>query len=261
MSILERIIAVKREEIAQRRKLLPLSQLQERLGDAPPVRPFADALQRADGEPVRLIAELKKASPSKGLFRPDFDPEAILRSYEASPAAALSILTDAPFFQGDLDFLPLARRLTTKPLLRKDFLLDPYQVYEARLYGADAVLLIVAALSPTELTDLLATARELGMDALVEVHTEAELETALAAGARLIGINNRNLTTFAVDLNTTLRLLPLIPSGCIVVSESGIETRDQVALLEDAGVDAILVGETLIKSDDVVAKARELLGM
>jgi len=261
MSILQRILAVKWEEIAERQKRLPLRELKRRLSGAPPLRPFAARLKRSEGEPIRLIAELKKASPSKGLFRPDFDPEAFLRVYELSPASALSILTDEPFFQGHLDHLLLARRLTTKPLLRKDFLLTPYQLMEARVYGADAVLLIIAALTLSQLKDLLALSRELGMDALVEVHTEGELETALKAGATLIGINNRDLTTFSVDLNTTLRLCPLIPKGCIVVSESGIECRSDVRRLEEAGVDAVLVGETLIRSENPVAKVRELLGL
>jgi indole-3-glycerol phosphate synthase len=185
----------------------------------------------------------------------------LLHAYENSPASALSILTDEPFFQGSLDALRLARRRTTKPLLRKDFLIDAYQLYEARVNGADAVLLIVAALTKEALRDLLALARELGMDALVEVHTEVELETALSVGATLIGINNRNLQTFSVDLATTLRLRPLIPDGCVVVSESGIETREQVRMLEEAGVDAILVGETLVRSPDPIAKAKELLGL
>ncbi len=260
MNILERILAVKREEVSERKRAMPLSTLQQRLAEALPIRSFAAAVRRKEGQPIRLIAELKKASPSKGIFREDFDPAAILRAYEGSLASALSILTDAPFFQGSLEFLPLARRLTSKPLLRKDFVIDPYQVYEARICGADAVLLIVAALSPSELRDLLSLTNELGMDALVEVHTEAELETALAAGARLIGINNRDLTTFAVDLQTTLRLCPFVPNGCVVVSESGIETRKQAQVLEEAGVDAILVGETLIRSADPVAKACELVG-
>jgi indole-3-glycerol phosphate synthase len=261
MSILQRIVEVKRAEIAERQRQTPLSVLRQRLADAPSVRPFAQALKRRPHERLHLIAELKKASPSKGVFRSDFDPEALLHAYENSPASALSILTDEPFFQGSLDALRLARRRTTKPLLRKDFLIDAYQLYEARVNGADAVLLIVAALTKEALRDLLALARELGMDALVEVHTEVELETALSVGATLIGINNRNLQTFAVDLATTLRLRPLIPDGCVIVSESGIETREQVRMLEEAGVDAILVGETLVRSPDPIAKAKELLGL
>ncbi len=261
MNFLQRIVTAKRDEIAERKKATPLKALEALLAYSPSVRPFAAGLKRKGGEPLRLIAELKKASPSKGVFRDDFDAEAILRAYERSPASSLSILTDETFFQGSLEYLSMARKLTGKPLLRKDFLLDGYQIYEARVYGADAVLLIVAALTPSALRDLLALAHDLGMEALVEVHTEAELETALYAEAMLIGINNRNLQTSTVDLTTTLRLRHLIPEGCIVVSESGIETRKQVLWLEEAGVDAILVGETLMRSPDPISKAKELLGL
>jgi len=261
MSILRKILEAKRAEVETRKKQVPLEALKERLSEAPPVRPFAQALKRREGEPIRLIAELKKASPSKGVFRGDFDPEAILRAYEQSPASALSILTDEPFFQGSLENLSLARRITTKPLLRKDFLVDEYQVYEARVHGADAVLLIVSALDEKKLRDLLSLSRELGMDTLVEVHTENELEVALKVGATLVGINNRNLENFEVDLGTTLRLRRLVPDDSVIVSESGIESREQVRQLEEAGVDAILVGENLIRSPDPVAKAKELLGI
>lgn len=261
MNILEKILEVKRKEVEERKKRVPLRVLQERLAEAQKVRPFAEAIKRHGKEPIHLVAELKKASPSKGVFRNDFNAEVILRAYEQSPASALSILTDTPFFQGELENLSLARQITTKPLLRKDFLIDEYQLYEARVHGADAVLLIVAALEDAKLRDMITLSRELGMDALVEVHTELELEKALKAGATLIGINNRNLQTFKVDLETTLKLTGLIPSDCTVVSESGIDTREQVKRLEDAGVDAILVGETLIRSDDPVSKAKELLGV
>ena len=261
MSILQKILEVKRTEVEKRKREVSLAELKQRLVQAPPIRPFAQAIRRQANEPIRLIAELKKASPSKGVFRDDFEPEAILRAYEKSPASALSILTDEPFFQGSLDNLLLARQLTTKPLLRKDFIVDEFQLYEARIYGADAVLLIVAALDESQLRDLLKLAMELNMDALVEVHTEDELEKALRAGAQIIGVNNRNLRTFEVDLNTTLKLRKLVPTDCIVVSESGIETREQVRRLEEAGVDAILVGETLVRSPDPTAKAKELLGI
>jgi len=261
MSILRKIIEAKREELEERKREIPPSVLQTRLAEAPETRPFADALKRKTGEPIRLIAELKKASPSKGIFRGDFDAEKILLAYEQSPASALSILTDEKFFLGNLDNLALARRVTTKPLLRKDFIIDPYQLYEAKVYGADAVLLIVAALDDAKLKELLNLASELGMDALVEVHTETELERAMEAGAKLVGINNRDLQTFEVDLGTTLRLRKLIPNSCVVVSESGIESREHVKVLEDAGVDAILVGEALIRSDDPRATAKELLGI
>ena len=261
MSILRKIIEAKREELEERKREIPLRALQTQLSEAPKTRPFAAALKRKTGEPIRLIAELKKASPSKGIFRGDFDAEKILLAYEQSPASALSILTDEKFFLGNLDNLALARRVTTKPLLRKDFIIDPYQLYEAKVYGADAVLLIVAALDDAKLKELLNLASELGMDALVEVHTETELERAMKAGAKLFGINNRDLQTFDVDLGTTLRLRKLVPNSCVVVSESGIESREHVKVLEDAGVDAILVGEALIRSDDPRAKAKELLGI
>jgi len=261
MSILRKIIEAKREELEERKREIPLRALQTQLSEAPKTRPFAAALKRKTGEPIRLIAELKRASPSKGIFRGDFDAEKILLAYEQSPASALSILTDEKFFLGNLDNLALARRVTTKPLLRKDFIIDPYQLYEAKVYGADAVLLIVAALDDAKLKELLNLASELGMDALVEVHTETELERAMKAGAKLFGINNRDLQTFDVDLGTTLRLRKLVPNSCVVVSESGIESREHVKVLEDAGVDAILVGEALIRSDDPRAKVKELLGI
>jgi indole-3-glycerol phosphate synthase len=261
MSILRKILEAKKEELMERKRKMPLSVLQMQFAEAPEIRPFAAVLKRETGEPIRLIAELKKASPSKGVFRSDFNAEKILLAYEQSPASALSILTDEKFFLGSLDNLALARRATTKPLLRKDFIIDPYQIYEAKVYGADAVLLIVAALDDVKLKELLSLAGKLGMDALIEVHTETELEKAINAGAKLIGINNRNLQTFEVDLGTTLRLRKLIPNSCVVVSESGIESREHVKALEDAGVDAILVGEALIRSDDPKAKAKELLGM
>jgi indole-3-glycerol phosphate synthase len=261
MSILRKILEAKKEELMERKRKMPLSVLQMQFAEAPEIRPFAAVLKRETGEPIRLIAELKKASPSKGVFRSDFNAEKILLAYEQSPASALSILTDEKFFLGSLDNLALARRATTKPLLRKDFIIDPYQIYEAKVYGANAVLLIVAALDDVKLKELLSLAGKLGMDALIEVHTETELEKAINAGAKLIGINNRNLQTFEVDLGTTLRLRKLIPNSCVVVSESGIESREHVKALEDAGVDAILVGEALIRSDDPKAKAKELLGM
>ncbi|MGQ9520030.1 MAG: indole-3-glycerol phosphate synthase TrpC [Candidatus Fervidibacter sp.] len=261
MSILQKILEVKRTEVEGRKKRTLVNSLLQQLCQAPPIRPFGAKLKRKDDEPIRLIAELKKASPSKGVFRSDFDAQKILSAYEKSPASAISILTDEHFFQGSLGYLTIARELTTKPLLCKDFIIDAYQIYEARVHGADAVLLIVSALNDSELKDLCALARELGMDSLVEVHMEAELERALSVGSNIIGINNRNLQNFEVDLMTTLRLRRLIPENCVVVSESGIEVREQVKQLEDAGIDAVLVGETLIRSADPVEKAKELLGL
>ena len=204
-----------------------------------------------------MIAEVKKASPSKGLIRADFDPEAIARSYESAGASAISVLTDEKFFQGSLDYLKLVKRTVSLPVLRKDFIIDAYQVFEARTAGADAILLIVAALPHDSLTALMNCASELGMDQLVEVHDESELETALEVGAPLIGINNRNLRTFEVTLDTTARLLPMIPRAK-TVSESGIFTRRDMVSLGAMGVDAVLIGEALMRQDDIQAKLAEL---
>lgn len=222
----------------------------------PPARGFARAL----GKPgISLIAEVKKASPSKGVIREDFHPAVIARAYETAGATAISVLTDEKYFQGKLAFLDEVRAVVGLPLLRKDFIIHPAQIFEA-VGRADAVLLIVAALSPTELRDFQALAIACGLDALVEVHDRGELDTALESGAPVIGINNRDLRTFTVDVDTTLRLLPHIPDDCIVVSESGIKTHAQVTALEEAGVDAILVGEALMASPDIETAARELLG-
>ncbi|HID07323.1 MAG TPA: indole-3-glycerol phosphate synthase TrpC [Armatimonadetes bacterium] len=259
MSILERILTVKREELSNAMVHKPLMMLESELPYAPPVRPFDDAIRRTAR--INLIAELKKASPSKGVIRSDFDAEKLLCEYEASPASALSILTDERFFQGSVQYLTLAKHLTTKSVLRKDFIISEYQIIEARAWGADAVLLIVTALEPGQLSDLLNLTHQVDMHALVEVHDATELDIALQAGARIIGINNRDLKTFDVDINTTLRLRPLIPEDIIVVAESGIHTYEDVQRLEDAGIDAILVGEALMRAESPVAKARELLGM
>lgn len=257
--ILDRIVAVKREEVAAAKRQRPVAELQARAAEAPPVRNFAAAL-RQPGR-VSLIAEVKKASPSKGVLRADFDPVAIARTYAANGAAAVSVLTDETFFQGQPGFLAAIRDAVALPLLRKEFILDPYQLYESRALGADAVLLIVAILSRGELHDLLALSRELGLACLVEVHTEAELEVALGAEADLIGLNNRDLHTFRTTLDTTFRLRPLVPAGRIVVSESGISTREDVQRLAEVGVEAILVGEALLRAADIGAKVRELVGV
>ena len=209
---------------------------------------------------MRVIAEVKKASPSRGVIRPDFEPAAIARAYAEAGAAAISVLTDAPFFQGSLAHLAAVRRAVKVPLLRKDFHLDPYQLWEAREAGADAVLLIAAALGPSEIRDLLALSGEIGLAALVEVHTRPELATAIACGADLIGINNRNLQTFEVALETTFTLLSAVPDGAVLVSESGIGAPEEVARLAAAGADAILVGEGLLRHADVAAALRRLLG-
>jgi len=256
--ILAEIITHKRREVAELRKRHRLEQLGIK------AHPLKDggAFQRALTNPgMSLIAEIKKASPSAGVIREDFDPAALARAYAEAGAAAISVITDRKFFQGDLAYLAdAAQAAPGVPLLRKDFIIDPYQVYEARLKGASAILLIAAALTQEELASLRTLAATLGMDALVEVHDAAELAKALRSGAKIVGVNNRDLRSFTVSLETTLRLRPAIPAGVVVVAESGIKTREDVLRLEEAGVDAILVGESLMRSADVAAKARELLG-
>jgi indole-3-glycerol phosphate synthase len=217
-------------------------------------------LRRHKGDTVSLIAEVKKASPSKGIIREDFDPVKIARIYEECLASAISVLTDKAFFQGDLEYLTLIREAVKIPLLRKDFIIDEFQIYEARAFGADAILLIVSILDKTQLAEYQHLANELGLDSLIEVHTEKEVEKAIYADANIIGINNRDLSTFETNIDTTAHLIKLIPDDKIVVSESGISTRDDILTLKDQGVDAVLIGETLMKSDDIGKKIKELLG-
>ena len=257
-NILTEIAAHKRHEIAALKAKRSVDQLLAAAKLAPPARPFAKAL-RGNGNAIRLIAEIKKASPSAGLIREDFNPPQIARSYEAGGAAAISVLTDEKYFQGNLEDMREARRSVDLPVLRKDFTLDAAQIYEARAAGADCVLLIVKMLSESELAELLTQAGNVGLDALVEVHNQRELDCALIAGAELVGINNRDLTTFEVDLETTLRLAGQIPDGVTVVSESGIRTSEDVARLRDAGVHAVLVGESLMRQADVEQAVRELM--
>ncbi|MBC7323734.1 MAG: indole-3-glycerol phosphate synthase TrpC [Moorella sp. (in: Bacteria)] len=255
--MLAEILAHKQQEVAAAREERPLVELERQAAALPFTRNFNEALRRREAS-LNLIAELKQASPSRGLIRADFRPREQARLYTAAEAAAISVLTDWRFFKGRLEYLSLVRQVTPLPLLRKDFIIDPYQIYEARAAGADAVLLIVAALSPPELKEYLALASRLGLGALVEVHTGTEIEIALSAGAGVIGINNRDLRTFKVNLQTTLALRPLIPPGQVVVSESGIHSRKDALLVAGAGVDAILVGEALMGAADVVAKVAEL---
>jgi len=257
--ILKTILARKAEEIRERSARVSLRDLSARVDDAPPVRGFVAAIEAkiAAGQ-AGVIAEVKKASPSKGVMRPDFRPAEIARSYEAGGAACLSVLTDVDFFQGADAYLQEARSACSLPVLRKDFTIDPYQVYEARVLGADCILLIVAALGDAALVELSELAAELGMDVLVEVHDGEELERALATPARLIGINNRNLRTFATTLDTTLELRSRVPAQRLLVTESGIVTREDVARMRGADVHAFLVGETFMRAEDPGAELRRL---
>jgi indole-3-glycerol phosphate synthase len=261
MSILSEILATKRTDVSHQREKVPLHLLQEKLIDVQPTRDFKAALT-ANNDGAALIAEIKKASPSKGVIRQDFDPLAIARIYIENGANCISVLTDEPYFQGHLDYLREIRQFAPTPLLRKDFIIDPWQVAESRIAGADALLLIVAALCPQDLRQLIAMTREYGMAALVEVHDSDELQEALDAGADLIGINNRDLHTFRVSLSVTLDLLHKIPAerGVTVVSESGIFTRADVEMLASHGVHAVLVGEALMREADIGAKVRALTG-
>ncbi|MDI6871474.1 MAG: indole-3-glycerol phosphate synthase TrpC [Bacillota bacterium] len=245
MSFLSAILEAKRAEVRRARRRVPEAILAA--SPRPARRDFSASLRQ---EGLSVIAEVKRASPSRGPLAPDLDLGWLVSRYEAGGAAAVSVLTDGRFFAGSLADLRAIRELTSLPLLRKDFLIDPYQVVEAAAAGADAVLLIVACLSAPQLSELLAAAEEQGLAALVEVHTPAELQTAVAAGARIVGLNNRDLHTFAVDPGTTLRLLPEVPRGCLVVAESGLRQPEEAAALARAGVDAVLVGEALVKSPD-----------
>jgi len=266
MSILDRILDRTRADVQDRQARVPLVELQARCRDRAPARDFLGALRRDPDVrgrrrgTIRVIAEIKKASPSRGVIRADFDPVALARSYAAAGADAVSVLTDGPFFQGSLTHLVAVRGAVTLPILRKDFHVDAYQVWEARDAGADAVLLIAAALSPQQLQDLVGLGRDLGLAALVEVHARPEVDAALASGAGLIGINNRDLRTFEVSLETTFGLLPHVPAATVVVSESGIADPAQVARLAAAGVDAILVGEGLLRHPDAGDALRQLMG-
>ena len=250
-TILDTILARKREEVAARRERTSLFELKARAASAPPLRGFADAVAAkiAAGQ-AAVIAEVKKASPSKGVIRADFDPAAIARSYAAGGAACLSVLTDVDFFQGADEYLVAARDACALPVLRKDFIVDAYQLYEARVLGADCVLLIAAALDDAQLSEYAFIADELGMDVLVEVHDLDELERALPIPARLLGINNRNLKTFEVSLQTTLELKVAVPADRVLVTESGILARADVALMRDNAIHAFLVGEAFMRQPD-----------
>jgi indole-3-glycerol phosphate synthase len=255
--ILDRILENKRSEVKKSKETRTLVSIERDLRGALPPRDFYRALDTGGG--LRIIAEIKKASPSKGVLREDFDPVKIALGYEKGGAAALSVLTDEKFFMGSLSYLRAIREAVGIPILRKDFIIDPYQVYEARLYGTDALLLIVSALAQDELEELLALTRSLGMNAVVEVHDEGELERALGAGCRIIGINNRDLRTFEVDLGVSARLSRKIPGGVIVIAESGISSGDDIKNLMAQGVHVFLIGETFMKAADPGAELRNLI--
>jgi len=259
--ILDTIVARKKAEVKIQKKQLPLAKLKQvpltDVNGIPATRDFKSAIS-IPGQ-INLIAEVKKASPSKGVIRKDFDPVAIAQVYQSSGAAAISVLTDEPFFQGNLSYLTSIREITSIPLLRKDFIIDEYQIYQARVAGADAILLIAAILDLNTMQNFLQIADELELDCLVEVHTETELGRVLNTDAQIIGINNRDLRIFKTNLETTVRLRKLIPQDKVVVSESGIHLRRDVQILEECDVNAILVGEALMKSKDINAKIKELM--
>ena len=256
--ILDTIIAHKQKELQIEAEQVPLATLKSKLANLPPTKDFRAAIAQSGN--INLIAEVKKKSPSKGIIREDFDPIQIAETYAENGAAAISVLTDVRFFDGRLDYLSSIRQVVDVPLLRKDFTIDPYHIYQARVASADAILLIVAALTKDQLREFMDIAESLSLASLVEVHTDTELEIALDMGAEIIGINNRDLRTFHTDLATTFSLQEFLPTGKVVVSESGIYTRADVESLREAGVNAILVGESLMRSPDIGEQVRKLIG-
>ncbi|GBE40573.1 indole-3-glycerol phosphate synthase [bacterium BMS3Bbin09] len=260
MSILKQIIEHKKQEIETVMRNVPLAELKAKIGDMDGTKSFMKAIKRDKGGSIRLIAELKKASPSKGLIREDFNLSEIISVYDSKSVSAISVLTEQRYFSGKLDYLNEARQLTEKPLLRKDFIFEDYQIYEARANSADAILLIAAVLERSHLCHLYGVARELSLDCLVEVHTYKELDMVLQAGPEIIGINNRDLTTLEINLETTFKFLKDIPDDRTVVSESGISTRADVEALEATRVDSMLIGTSIMKSADIGARIDELTG-
>jgi len=260
MTILDDIAKYKRDEVRDAKARIPIDELETAARAAPPVRSFRAALEKARAEDrYGLIGEIKKASPSKGLIRADFDPPALAKAYESGGASCLSVLTDSPSFQGAPQFLIQARAATSLPVLRKDFILDSYQVAEARAWGADCILVIMAMVNDLTAKALMLDAQHWGMDCLVEVHDEAELDRAVALGATMIGINNRDLKTFVTDLNTTVHLARRVPHGRLVVAESGLSTSADLKRLAAVGVTNYLIGESLMRKDDVAAATSELI--
>jgi len=255
--ILTRIVENKKEEVARQRRILPSEELRRMLADRPPTRDFAAALQ---GPGCAVIAEVKRSSPSKGLIREDFDPVEIAGLYAKNGASAVSILTERKFFGGETAYVPRIRKAVNLPLLRKDFIIDAYQVSETRVLGADALLLIARLLEAGELLEFIGFASELGLAALVEVHDESDVEKALSGGGGVVGINNRDLETFRTDLEVSTRLARLVPEGVTIVSESGINSRQDIERLMEAGIHSFLVGESLMREPDIGKKLRELLG-
>ncbi len=265
-TILDKIVQGKRQEVAAARSSCSVQELRAALADAPPLRDFYGALTanrpgpEGDGGPIKLIAEVKRASPSAGLIREDFDAATIAKTYEAGGASCLSVLTDGPHFQGSLEYLQQARAACKLPVLRKDFILDEHQVIEARVAGADAILLIAECLTPSELKQLHEQASEIGLTCLVELYDPANLDSVLASGAKLVGVNNRNLHTMTVDLAHCLEVHQSIPDEIVFVGESGIKTHDDAQRLRASGVDAMLVGESLMRQDDILHAVKSLLG-
>jgi indole-3-glycerol phosphate synthase len=260
MSILHTIVERKKERLLLARLRKPLSELKAATRDMEPPRDFHGAIRRGL-RPIRMIAEIKKSSPSKGLIRKDFDPVSVAAIYARKKVDAVSVITEEDFFHGALDYLPAIKKTVTMPILRKDFIFDEYQIYEARANGADAILLIASILNDGQASEYLHLARELGMSVLFEVHDPEELEKALSTSARIIGINNRDLKSMSIDLGTSVRLRKEIPQDKVVVSESGISKREDVIAIESAGIDAILVGTCLMESEDIGAKIDQLRGI
>jgi indole-3-glycerol phosphate synthase len=256
--ILEKIVKAKRKEVASLKEMTPLAQLEDAIGNLLPVSDFRGAISNAR---CSIIAEVKRNSPSKGRIREEFDPVQIATLYRDNGARAVSVLTDEAFFEGKGAYLSGIRRSIGLPLLRKDFIIDPYQIYETRFLGGDALLLIASLLELGQLRGYIKLSATLGLASLVEVHTKEELDKALAAGAEIIGVNNRDLKTFSTDIKTTLELAPLVPSDRIVVSESGINRREDIEQLMEAGIHCFLIGEALMRAEDIGGKLRELLGM